>query len=83
MAASFEPIQEAAARVLVSDIIADPAGAFRSLPPSFSTNSASPDFQNYAKKYAASVIMNITYGKTTPTLYTDRKSPPPPSLAPR
>ncbi|KAI5474721.1 hypothetical protein MNV49_002546 [Pseudohyphozyma bogoriensis] len=54
MAASFEPIQQAAAATMLRDVLADP-----------------DEFQNHAKKYAASVVMSINYGKTTPTAYTD------------
>ncbi|KAL8293231.1 hypothetical protein RQP46_000925 [Phenoliferia psychrophenolica] len=53
-AASYEPIQEAAARTMIRDILSDP-----------------DDFQTHAKTYAASVIMTVTYGKTTPTRYAD------------
>ncbi|KAM0755438.1 cytochrome P450 [Meredithblackwellia eburnea MCA 4105] len=53
-ASSYEPIQEAAARTMLNNILRAP-----------------DDFQIHAKTYAASVIMTVAYGKTTPTTYTD------------
>ncbi|KAM0753441.1 cytochrome P450 [Meredithblackwellia eburnea MCA 4105] len=53
-ASSYEPLQEAAARTMLSNILQKP-----------------DDFQIHAKTYAASIIMTLAYGKTTPTTYTD------------
>ncbi|KAH8923828.1 cytochrome P450 [Atractiella rhizophila] len=54
MAATYEPIQTAAVKTHILDILEQP-----------------DEHQNHAKKYAASVIMTITYGKDTTTSYTD------------
>jgi hypothetical protein len=38
-----------------------------------SSTASCAEFQGAARKYAASVIMTVAYGKTTPTQYSDRK----------
>lgn len=65
-AASYESIQEAAVRTMLLDTLNKPDGAFRLL---FQVDflvikifSHHPDFQEHAKKYAASVIMSSTSG---------------------
>ena len=57
-AASYEPIQEAAAHTMIRDILAEPDGqSYASSPFAYPTLRLGTGFQTHAKTYAASVIM--------------------------
>jgi hypothetical protein len=72
---SYEPIQMANAKNIILDILNDPKNhqehAKRYSP--FLTHISTSRFPNFLRcdRYAASVIMTMTYGKSTPTSYSD------------
>jgi hypothetical protein len=72
VAETYEPIQTRNAKNVVLDVLNDPKNT-KVMPCGTKASSFSDGICGnlYIFSYAASVVMSFTYGKTTPTSYTD------------
>ncbi|KAI8442695.1 hypothetical protein BY996DRAFT_6428967 [Phakopsora pachyrhizi] len=68
LCAFYEPIQEPASRQLILDVLENPTLYHEAL-----TRISITELLSSAPRYAAGVIMKVTYGKVSPTCHDDKE----------